>query len=164
MSRPNNPKTKCLDNCSTQEPLVWAQNHKGSKMIFELNPHPEGKWILEQQPDNTYHVRLAGDSYEGQLYICHWDICENRQKKDDGGGARRAAAPSRRAPAARTTPDVNASLGSRGPSRATVAAPTMVIQNGEIEASVIVNGVTYYGILHPVTAEAAPASDGLDDL
>lgn len=155
MSRPNNPKTKCLDNCSTQEPLVWAQNHKGSKMIFELNPHPEGKWILEQQPDNSYKVTLPGDAYEGQLYICHWDICENRKPREEsGGGSRRAApAPSRQAPAARTAPAHRA---------ATEAAVRTQNALGvqEMEASIIVNGVTFYGIFRMM----APASDGLDDL
>ena len=156
MSRPNNPKTKCLDNCSTQEPLVWAQNHKGSKMIFELNPHPEGKWILEQQADNTYHVRLAGDSYEGQLYICHWDICENRKPREESGGASRRAAPapSRQAPAARSAPPTTRAMTQQAQA---IAAP---IPAGGLEASIIFNGVTYYGIFQPM----APASDGLDDL
>lgn len=154
--RQNNPKTKCLDGCSTQEPLVWATNHKGSKMIFELNAHPEGKWILEQQADNSYKAQLAGDAYEGQTYICHWDVCENKKPLEDTRGRGAAPAP-RAAPATRPAP-VSPEVDAR---RAARTQPWGSFDTGGLEASVIVNGVTYYGILKPM---AQPQQDGLDDL
>lgn len=155
--RTNNPNTKCLDGCDSSIPLVWATNHKGSKMIFELTPHPDGKWVLERTADG-YSARLAGDAYEGQVYRCHWDVCTNRAPRGSAPasrGSRPAPPPAERGGRPTVEPPQRGTA--PGERAAQYDGPS---PEGKIEASVIVNGITYHGFLSPVPTQG----DALDEL
>lgn len=78
-------------------PIVWATTEKGKKMPVDTEPVSDGKFILEEEDDDSARKALFigdRDPYSGPRYSSHFSTCPNADqhratpgKRDPRSGA-----------------------------------------------------------------------------
>jgi hypothetical protein len=71
--------------------ILWAITDAEARMPMNLEPHPDGAWVIwrydEEEPIPRLHVshfrafgELRGEPYKGPLWRVHWMDCAGAEK------------------------------------------------------------------------------------